>query len=292
MVLGTLFSAITCSEDSVPPPFVTVTYPQFPLTKDVNTFSPKDENIDNDDSDSQTENKAVCSPSTPSKFPARQRNPVTPPSHAISHHGPGEPNATLRFSAPSPEVFKGFRHDLPQTPPTPSIQPLSSRPQRSIRIPDFAQLIYKLKLNTDKMLDDPPVYMKRIILLVEIKPKVDVPQRWGFLKIFRQTEQQARYAFASYPAVDTLGVIVALGDFWTYREYERENMRTSPSRSEREDSTFTLSSPAVDTSRAAIYKPLDKFFGAKGYARLQEVESDNALKAIRERIKHLCTRLW
>ena len=92
--------------------YLTVTYPQFPLTKDVDTYNPEDENIEDDDTDSQTKKNAVLSPSTPSKFPARQRNPATPPSRAISHQaGP------LRFSAPSPEVYKGFRQDLPQTPP-------------------------------------------------------------------------------------------------------------------------------------------------------------------------------
>jgi hypothetical protein len=134
--------------------------------------------------------------------------------------------------------------------------------------------------------------MKRIILLVEIKPKVEVPRCLGFVKILHQTDQQAHHAFTSYPEVNTLGVIIALGDLWTYREYECKNMRTSPSRSEQEDSTFTLSSPLLDISRAVTYKPLDKFFRAKGYARLQEVSSDNALKVIQERTKHLCTSLW
>ena len=153
------------------------------------------------------------------------------------------------------------------------------------------QLIYKLREHANKTLDDPPVYMKRVILLVEIKGKINDPQPWAFTKISRQTSQQARHAFASYPEVDTLGVITALGDCWKYVEYRRENMRISPSRSEREDPTFTLSSSPVDASKED--SPLHNFFGAKGYVRLQEVESDNALKAIRERINHLCgTKLW
>jgi len=77
------------------------------------------------------------------------------------------------------------------------------------------QLIYKLREHANKTLDDPPVYMKRVILLVEIKGKINDPQPWAFTKISRQTSQQARHAFASYPEVDTLGVIAASGDCWT-----------------------------------------------------------------------------
>jgi hypothetical protein len=48
-------------------------------------------------------------------------------------------------------------------------QPLKPRKKRSSRIPDFAQLIYKLRVYRDKTLDNPPNYMGRIVLLAEPK---------------------------------------------------------------------------------------------------------------------------
>lgn len=41
---------------------------------------------------------------------------------------------------------------------------------------------------------------------------------WLFPKIFAQTGEQARHAFAACPEVNTVGVIFAIGDLWTYRD--------------------------------------------------------------------------
>jgi len=225
--------------------------PQFPLTKNVDTYNPEDETM------------RMMIPTPRLKkiqfylqvnfLPGNvtQRLLRVMPYH--TRLGP------CGFPHQAPKSTRGFVRIYPRLPPIYFFRPPNSRQQRATRIPDFVQLVYKLREYTNKIL--------------------------------RQTMQQARHAFASYPEVDTLGVIAASGDCWKYVEYQRENMRTSPSRSEREDPTFTLSSPPVDTFKED--SPLDNFFGAKGYVRLQEVESDNALKAIRERINHLCgTKLW
>jgi hypothetical protein len=92
-----------------------------------------------------------------------------------------------------------------------------------------------------------------------------------------QTEQQAYHAFHTFPEVDTLGVIIALGDCWTYRVYEKESLRPSLSKSEREDSTFTSSTHSIATSKANTYAPLDKLFGNEGHVRLQDARSGQAL---------------
>ena len=38
-----------------------------------------------------------------------------------------------------------------------------------------------------------------------------------------QTDQQARRAFAMFPNVSVLGVILAIGPYWTYVEYDSAN---------------------------------------------------------------------
>ena len=227
-------------------------------------FSPQDEIFDDDDTHPQTseDKPGVFSP------------------------------APMQSSAPSPEVYKGFRQDLPETAP-----PLTSnsRAYKSTRIPDFTQWVYKMRQHAGQMLDNPPVYMKRIVLLVEIKRKpltASGPMTWLFSKILIQTGEQARHAFAACPEVNTIGVIVAIGDLWTYREYRRQRMGTSPSRSEQEDPTFTPSSSAAVPRPDEKYQPVNYFFGNKGFVRLQEVGSDNALKAVRKRNKELYSSLW
>jgi hypothetical protein len=251
-----------------PSPFVTITYPQFPVTHDADTFNPEDDSYDDDDDDDEDEDD--------------------------------EDDIVMRYSAPSPEVFKGSRQDLPQTPPNPDslpFQPLQTPPEsksmsykpqkkRSTRIPDFVQLIYKVA-RTANTIDDPPHFTKRILLLVEIKRKVLSFQPWSFVEVFPQTDQQARRAFAAFSDTSTIGVIIALGDCWTYREYHRNEIEASPSRSEQEDSTFVLSSPPV-MSWSRTYAPLDQFFGAEGYARLQYAKSNKALQTIREHLQNLC----
>jgi hypothetical protein len=76
------------------------------------------------------------------------------------------------------------------------------------------------------------------------------------------------------------------------REYEMKKIGASPSRSEQEDPTFSLSTPPLFASSAKKYKALDKFFGTDGYARLQDADSDDALKVVRTRISDLCAKLW
>ena len=122
--------------------------------------------------------------------------------------------------------------------------------------------------------------IKRIILLVEIKRAVENCREWFFHEVFDQTDQQAVHG--SYPEINTLGVIVALGDCWTYREYDRHNMELSPTPSERNDATYReldLVSPST------IVNDVQRHFGRRGFARLQEPASEAAFIAIHKRLQ-------
>ena len=131
------------------------------------------------------------------------------------------------------------------------------------------------------MVDDPAKYRVGPLLLVEIKKAKAGCQIYDFAQVLDQTDQQARYAFAAYPVVNSLSVIVALGDCWTYREYKREDFAPSPTVSECLDPTFGDSIPEKRPP-SKISPVVDKCFGASGFARLQRQSSDDALTAVRK----------
>lgn len=187
-------------------------------------------------------------------------------------------------TAPSPEVYKGFRQDLPKTPPKLSPPRLvkHKRKKCSTRIPDFVHLVFRIRVHPpNNTLVIPQAHIKRIILLAEIKRAVENCQEWFFHEVFDQTDQQAVHAFASYPEINTLGVIIALGDCWTYREYDRDNMESSPTPSKRNDATYNKSDLV---SPSTIVNDVQQHFGPRGFARLQEPASEAAFIAVH---KHL-----
>lgn len=63
-----------------------------------------------------------------------------------------------------------------------------------------------------------------------------------FLKIHPQTDRQAHCAFAASSDTNVLDVIIALGDYWTYREYHQNDLEQFPSLSEQRDTSFEPSS--------------------------------------------------
>jgi hypothetical protein len=75
------------------------------------------------------------------------------------------------------------------------------------------------------MVGDPTRYHIGPLLLVEIKKAKASCQIYDFAEVLDQTDQQACYAFATYPVVNSLGLIIALGNCWTYREYNWINLR-------------------------------------------------------------------
>lgn len=102
---------------------------------------------------------------------------------------------------------------------------------------------------------------------------------------------QCRHTFMSFPEVHTLGLIVALGDCWTYREYDRRNMISSPSPSEQTDPTYRESFHDC-ISPSTIFDDVNQHFGRKGFARLQGPASDNALRAVHLHLKFLCSTMF
>jgi hypothetical protein len=174
------------------------------------------------------------------------------------------------------------------TPPNPSPPRLKEqkRKKRSTRIPDFVQLVFKIRVKPpNNSLVIPAAHIKRIILLVEIKRAVQECRQWSFVGVLDQTDQQAHHAFASYPEINTLGVIIALGDCWTYREYNRHDMESSPTPSELKDPTYRES---YSPSPSIIFDDVHQHFGARGFARLQESASDAAFRAIHRRLQTVC----
>jgi len=163
---------------------------------------------------------------------------------------------------------------------------------RSFRIPDFAQLLFRVRLKqSDGTIDDHRV---GVLLLVEIKKAKANCQIFDFIDVMAQTNEQARHAFASYPRVNTFGMIIAFGDLWTYREYFRVDFRPSPPirLSERLDPTFGDSNLGSDSDNETLVYPrtcaaVEAAFEAPGFARLQSRTSDNALKAVHKRLEEI-----
>jgi hypothetical protein len=135
-----------------------------------------------------------------------------------------------------------------------------------------------------RTVDIPARHRVGLLLLVEIKKAKAGCRIYDFAQVLDQTDEQARNAFASYPAVNNFGSIIALGDCWTYREYSRKDSRPSPTRSEHFDPTFVDPIPG-EQPYSKIFPVVEHCFGATGFARLQGQSSDHALAAVRKRLQ-------
>ena len=205
-----------------------------------------------------------------------------------------------RSAAPSPESpeaskgFRSFRSGLPQTPPRLSPSSKKLRQRRSVRIPDFAQLLYEIKVNKDGTVDSPPICRSGVLLLVEIKRAASSCQIFEILLVLDQTDEQAHHAFASYPRVNVFGLIISLGDCWTYREYHRKDLRPSPTRSECLDPMFVDSGSDSDGPKiqSRPCADVDEVFSTPGFARLQTRTSNAALAAVRNRLIVLASTMF
>jgi hypothetical protein len=86
-------------------------------------------------------------------------------------------------------------------------------------------------------------------------------------------------------------MVIAIGDFWPYREYYREDFRPSPTLSEHLDSTFMDSD--LDAQKSSrLCADVEKFFDAHGFACLQEKTSDDVLDALRKRLTALGSSMF
>jgi hypothetical protein len=92
-----------------------------------------------------------------------------------------------------------------------------------------------------------------------------------------------------------LGVIVALGDRWMYREYYRTDLPNSPTPSERRDPTFVGSnsgSVSPDTMPARVCVSVEEAFGISGFGCLQSTRSNNALRIVRLRMRTIASEMF
>jgi hypothetical protein len=138
------------------------------------------------------------------------------------------------------------------------------------------------------MVNDLAIYLVGPLLLAEIKKAKAGCQIYNFAEVLDQTNQQAHNAFATYPVVSSLSLIIALGDCWTYREYKREDFAPSPTVSECLDSTFgaPIQVPKKrPPSQSRICLVVNQCFSASGFACLQGQSSDDPLTAVRERLQ-------
>jgi hypothetical protein len=233
------------------PPYFTITYPQFPVSKNVDTDNADDNDYDYyDDEDSLQ-----------------------------------MAQSTNRAAAPSPENFRGSRSLLPPTPSPPPPPPT----QRTTRIPDFIQLLYQIRCNPDGTIPSPIEYTSRIILLVEIKRSTLNPTVKLFADILYQADHQARHTFHTSPNTDGLGVILAIGPFWTYVEYHRTDLRPSPSLSEKKDLTYEDNTPPPRKSFMKEYPPFAAHIHSTGHSSLclETEESKKGLLIVRKRLREL-----
>lgn len=243
------------------PPYMTITYPQFPVSKYVDANDADDEDdefeIKSDDEDNYDE----CM--------------------QLSQSLPGTP----RSAAPSPDVIRGSRSLLLATPPRIHDNPPRSCPKiRTTRIPDFVQRLFTIACNSD---GTSGIQSSRIILLVEIKKSTQIPEMVHFSSILKQTDHQARHTFCSSPEIQELGVILAIGPFWKYVEYNRQDFRQSPSFSEKKDATYANTPTPPPALLMRDYEPFLTLTGGVGFLRLESINSNRALHVVRERLQEL-----
>lgn len=133
---------------------------------------------------------------------------------------------------------------------------------RSYRIPDFMQRYFFASQDEtgewtcESMAQTPP------LLIVEIKSHPEQYDKSHLIalgtKVSRQTEEQAQYAFQSYPSMQVIGVIQALGYRWRYLEYKRSELPGLRSLSEEKDSTYA---PNEDEDNGVADEDVDVFSG-------------------------------
>jgi hypothetical protein len=244
-------------------PHLTITYPQYPVSKGVDTDD-ADINDDEDEEEDRTENDDA----------GVNKYDIGGGSSDIRMSPP-----TVRAVAPSPELIRSPRNKarLLSTPPPPRPPPPKLR---TTRIPDILQMLHELRRDKGGIICFPAEFRDRIILIVEIKKATRDPDDEKFGEIFPQTDRQARHAFHASPTTTTLGVIIAIGPYWTYGEYFHSDLRPSPPLSEKEDPTYSDYPPFAALSNGSVLL-------------LQTQASDDGLKIVRKRLQqiNLCARI-
>lgn len=248
-------------------PYLTITYPQYPVSKDIDTDDADDDNDEDEDEDKTGNDDGGKNKYNISSGDVRMSRPID------------------RATAPSPEHMRSPQKEhLPSTPPPPS----APGPKiRTTCIPDILQMLFQLRLQKGSNIPYfPSQCHNRTILIVEIKKATKNPGLEKFGEIFPQTDRQARHVFHVSPKTTTLGVIIAIGPYWTYGEYFRSDLRPSPSFSERGDPTYRDPAPLPETFRIRYYPPFVTL-AAQSVLLLQTQASDNGLQIVRKRLQQI-----
>ncbi|KAG0704000.1 hypothetical protein DFH29DRAFT_914021 [Suillus ampliporus] len=147
----------------------------------------------------------------------------------------------------------------PSTPPRPTAGLSTARLRRSVRVPDFVQVLERTQQQYPAI---PEAVIRRVIMTIEIKPEPkDHSKSIDWVGLWKeQVGEQVVHAFDADPTVQYLGVIMTYGCRWVYRIARRPppDIRTM---SERRDPTFPSTGPpepwSVD-SRREDWSPISK----------------------------------
>ncbi|KAG6824462.1 hypothetical protein H0H92_006826 [Tricholoma furcatifolium] len=266
-------------------PTTTVTYPQYPLTTDIDTdmHEEYDEDDDDNDSDARTSlmrssSYAEESPMDISSDPAAGYIDIDVFSSPLSSPSPVSPLHMRQGMAPSPESGTN------SSPPSKS--DANRRTKRSTRIPDFVQFLHVKQ--QEKV-------VSHLLLIVEIKKEGQFQGRYSYFDaVMKQITSQALHAFAN-SEVDIIGAIAAVGPNWKYVEYHRSQILqpdTLPDLRSMSQRTYApSSSPEGSMSSIAVvpmyrlYQPFeDACLPTFSYCVLDSSESDAAWEVLRTRM--------
>lgn len=199
---------------------------------------------------------------------------------------------------------------FPSTPKRHADTPVSPRRSRHLqatRVPDFLQRLFFGKLTGPLPLPDEAEDPTRTILLVEIKRGVRNTTQAGLQDYYlledlrqaaKQNRTQARFAFAEDPNLTFIAGLLAVGQYWTYVEYEKDEMGESPKTGEEFGDPTYQASPedmAVDEEDDPIMpaEVVRDAFGGNVFLDLEDMEASSvAFSQIRDHLRSRNADVW
>jgi hypothetical protein len=115
----------------------------------------------------------------------------------------------------------------------------------SFRIPDFVQILEHAQWPFPVV---PDHVIRRVIMIVEIKPELGAGKRFDWEPIWKdQVREQVLHAFEADHTLKCVGVIIAAGRRWVYGTASRGKV-VPKTMSEKRDPTFPSTGPPVPSS--------------------------------------------
>ncbi|KAH0590071.1 hypothetical protein H2248_000248 [Termitomyces sp. 'cryptogamus'] len=255
----------------------TITYPQSPLTKDIDTDMPEeydDDNDDDDDDDDENDNN------DDDDITMDLMNAADLAHGDTNCDTPSTPPGLVRAMAPSPESDNPNFHFSNFHPPS---SPLVCYQKARIVGPDARAT----------MAPSPPE-ISTLLLIVEIKKEQPLPPDFlAFRPAIKQTKRQAMHAFLStdFLHVGTIGVIVALGQDWKYFEYTRQMILHHLDLRSSSQQSYGSMSPSPDRMGRERWLKYNKFEEKSElgvfHCTLGTKNSDEAFLVVRQRMIQL-----